>query len=166
MNRPQLEITVPVDVPVIEFQRLVAAEPALVFDLWTNPDHLRYWWGPEDHELLSMDIDLRVGGAYRYVFRAPDGVEHAFHGTYRELDPPRRLVHTTVYEGAPDSDAVASFDFDEADGGTLVRCRSEYASLAARDMYVREGMERGLTESHLRLDALIVRLSQRSEGAS
>jgi uncharacterized protein YndB with AHSA1/START domain len=92
--------------------------------------------------------------------RAPDGVEHAFHGTYREVDPPRRLVHTTVYEGAPDSEAIDSFTFDDVEGGTLIRCRSEHSSLATRDMYVVEGMERGLTESHQRLDALIARLSE------
>jgi uncharacterized protein YndB with AHSA1/START domain len=160
MTSSLLEISVPVDVPVIEFERVVAASPALVFELWTNPEHLRNWWGPKKYEVVSIDIDLRVGGAYRYVHRAPDGVEHAFHGTYREVGPPRRLVHTTVYEGAPDSEAIDSFTFDDVEGGTLIRCRSEHSSLATRDMYVVEGMERGLTESHQRLDALIARLSE------
>ncbi len=166
MTSSRLEITVPVDAPVIEFQRVVAASPALVFELWTNPDHLRNWWGPKDYELLSIDIDLRVGGTYRYVHRAPDGVEYAFHGTYRDLDPPGRLVYTTVYEGEPDSEAVDSFTFDEVDGGTLIRCRSEHSSLATRDMYVAEGMERGLAESHQRLDTLIDRLSEPTEQRS
>lgn len=166
MTSSRLEITVPVDAPVIEFQRVVAASPALVFELWTNPVHLRNWWGPKDHETVSIDIDLRVGGTFRYVHRAPDGVEYAFHGTYRELDPPGRLVYTTVYEGAPDSEAVDSLTFDEVDGGTLIRCRSEHSSMASRDMYVIEGMERGLTESHQRLDVLISRLSESSEGRS
>jgi uncharacterized protein YndB with AHSA1/START domain len=163
MTSSRLEITVPVDAPVIEFQRVVAASPALVFELWTNPDHLRNWWGPEDYEFVSIDIDLRVGGTYRYVHRAPDGVEYAFRGTYRELDPPGRLVYTTVYEGAPDSEAVDTYTFDAVDAGTLIKGRSEHASLAIRDMYVLEGMERGLTESHQRLDALIARLSELPE---
>lgn len=98
------------------------------------------------------------------MHRAPDGVEHAFHGTYRELDPPGRLVYTTVYEGAPDSEAVDSYTFDEVDGGTLIKCRSEHSSLAIRDMYVVEGMELGLIESHQRLDELIARLSRRKAG--
>jgi len=147
MTSSRLQITVPVDAPVIEFQRVVAASPTLVFELWTNPEHLRNWWGPKDYEMVSIDIDLRVGGTYRYVHRAPDGLEYAFHGTYRELDLPGRLVYTTVYEGAPDSEAVDSLTFDEVGGGTLIRCRSEHSSLAAREMYVAEGMERGLTES-------------------
>jgi uncharacterized protein YndB with AHSA1/START domain len=162
----RLHITVSADAPVIEFQRVVAATPALVFELWTNPDHLRNWWGPRDHELVSIDIDLRVGGRYRYVHRAPDGVEHAFHGTYRELDPPRVLVQTTVYESAPDNQSLDHYTFDEHPGGTLIRCRSEHSSLAVRDMYVDGGMERGLAESHRRLDALIVHLAHRSEGCS
>jgi uncharacterized protein YndB with AHSA1/START domain len=166
MRSSRLQITVPLDVPVIEFQRIVAATPALVFDLWTNPDHLRNWWGPKDYDLVSIDIDLRVGGSYRYVHRAPDGVEYAFHGTYLELDPPGRLVYTTVYEGAPDSEAVDRFTFDEVDGGTLIRCRSEHSSIAVRDMYVEEGMERGLIESHQRLDALIARLTKPTGGRS
>ncbi|MDT4911995.1 MAG: hypothetical protein QOC66_1123 [Pseudonocardiales bacterium] len=166
MTSSRLEITVPVDTPVIEFRRVVAASPALVFDLWTNPDHLRRWWGPEDYELMSIDIDLRVGGTYRYVHRAPNGVEYAFHGAYLELDPPGRLVYTTVHEGEPDSEAVDSFTFHEADVGTLINCWSQYPSLAIRDKYVAEGMVRGLTESHERLDALIARLSEPPEGSS
>jgi uncharacterized protein YndB with AHSA1/START domain len=166
MTSPRLQINVPTDAPVIEFQRLVAAAPTLVFELWTNPDHLRNWWGPRDHEVVSIVVDLRVGGSYRYVHRGPDGVEYAFHGTYRELDPPRHLVHTTVYEGAPDSEALDRYTFEAHAGGTLVRCRSEHSSFATRDMYVVEGMERGLTESQQRLDALLARLLKRTEGRS
>src|ERR1700761_8700064 len=128
MTSSQLAIPVPVDEPVIVFERILAAPPELVFDLWTNPDHLRNWWGPREFEMIAMDIDLRVGGGYRFVQRAPDGTEYAFHGRYRELDPPGRLVYTTVYEGAPDSEAVERFTFEAVEGGTLIRCRSEHSS--------------------------------------
>jgi uncharacterized protein YndB with AHSA1/START domain len=163
MSSP-LEISVPADRPVIEFRRVVAAAPTLVFELFTEPRHLRNWWGPKELELVSFEVDLRVGGSYRYVHRAPDGVEHAFHGTYRQLDPPGRLTDTTSYEGAPDNEALDSFTFTAVDGGTLITCRSVHSSLATRDMYVVEGMQRGLTESHQRLDALIAHLQSAAGG--
>jgi len=137
MAASRLQITVQVDSPVIEYQRVVAASPALVFELSTSPDHLRNWWGPKEYEGVSIDIDR-----------------------------PRRLVHTTVYEGAPDSEEVDGFTFDDGLGGTSIRCRSEHSSLATRDIYVLGGMERGLAESHQRSDALIAGLSKPQEGHS
>ena len=69
--------------------------------MWTEPEHLRHWWGPRQFELVVCESDPRAGGRYRFVQRAPDGQEHTFHGTYREVDRPRRLVRTFVYAGAP-----------------------------------------------------------------
>lgn len=71
MNSTKLRISTPVDEPVVRFQRLIEAPPALVFDVWTDPEHLCRWWGPRALTLVVSEMDLRVGGAYRFVSRAP-----------------------------------------------------------------------------------------------
>ena len=74
--------------PVITYRRFVPAPPELVFEAWTKPEHLTQWLGPAYLELSVCEIDLRVGGAYRFVHRAPDGTEHGFHGEYLEVVRP------------------------------------------------------------------------------
>ena len=155
MNSTELRISTPADEPVVRFQRFVKAPPALVFEVWTDPEHLRHWWGPRALTLVVSEIDLRVGGAYRFVSRAPDGHEFAFHGVYCEIEPPRHLVSTFVYEGLPDNEVVEKVTFEPVEGGTLITSLSVHASLAARDAHVATGMEGGLIESHVRLDELL-----------
>ena len=151
----ELRISTPVDEAVVRFQRFVNAPPALVFEMWTDPEHLRHWWGPRALTLVVREIDLRVGGAYRFVSRAPDGQEFAFHGVYREVERPRQLVSTFVYEGLPDNEVVETVTFEPVNGGTLISSLSVHASLEARDAHIATGMEGGLTESHTRLDELL-----------
>jgi uncharacterized protein YndB with AHSA1/START domain len=152
MTQPVLDLEVPVDAPLIVWKRIVKAPPALVFDAWTKPEHLRRWWGPRRLELVSCDVDLRVGGGFRFVQRAPDGTEHAFHGTYLEIDRASRLVTTFVYEGAPDDEAVDTLVFEAVDGVTVLHGRSEHGSIASRDRHVEGGMEQGFADTLARLD--------------
>ena len=156
----RLEITMPPDEPVITFRRFVGAPPALVFEVWTEPEHLRHWRGPHEVELVTCVVDLRLGGQYRYVHRAPDGREHAFHGEYQEVEPPHRLVSTFVYEDAPEDVSVETVTFEAVEGGTIVVGRSVLPSFAAREQYINAGAARGLTESHERLDALLEALQE------
>jgi uncharacterized protein YndB with AHSA1/START domain len=158
MTTTTLEITIPADEPVIAVRRFVKAPPDLVFDAWTKPEHLSRWWGPRRLELVVCEVDLRVGGGYRMVHRAPDGQEFGFHGEYREIDPPHRLVSTFVYEGAPDHMAVETLTLEAMDGGTLLHTSTVHDSTEARDMHVASGMEEGMTESHERLDELLASL--------
>jgi uncharacterized protein YndB with AHSA1/START domain len=155
MTPTELDIAIPADSPVVSFRRTVKAPLALVFGVWTEPEHLRHWWGPRALALVVSEVDLRVGGGYRFVSRAPDGQEFAFHGVYREIEPPRRLVSTFVYEGLPDNEVVETVTFELVEGGTLISSLSVHASLAARDAHVAMGMEGGLIESHVRLDELL-----------
>jgi uncharacterized protein YndB with AHSA1/START domain len=152
MTAARLEITMPPDEPVIAFRRFLRAPPELVFQTWTDPAHLRHWRGPRELELVSCEIDLRVGGGYRYVHKAQDGQEFAFHGEYREIDRPSRLVSTFVYEGSPEDVSVETVTFKPVDGGTLLVSRSVLPSLTVRDRFVQAGAARGLAESHERLD--------------
>lgn len=145
-----LHIEMPPDEPVIAFRRLVKAPPDLAFRLYTEPEHLRHWWGPRRLILTTCDIDLRVGGRYRLVQRAPDGTEFGFHGTYLAVERPHRLVKTFVYEGRPDNEAIDTFTFEPVGDNTLVRCRTVHSSIAARDAHAQAGASPGLTASYRR----------------
>jgi uncharacterized protein YndB with AHSA1/START domain len=153
-----LELDIPPGEPVIAMRRFVQAPPELVFAAYTDPEHLKNWWGPRYLTLTVDEIDVRPGGRYRFVHTAPDGGEHAFHGEYREVDPPRRLVTTFVYEGMPDDEAVETMEFQAVDGGTLIVGHSLHGSVEARDEHIANGMEQGMRESYDRLDDLLATL--------
>jgi uncharacterized protein YndB with AHSA1/START domain len=149
----RLAIEVPPSEPAVVLRRFVDAPPDLVFAVWTEPEHLRNWWGPRQFELVVCESDPRAGGRYRFVQRAPDGQEHTFHGVYHEVDRPRRLVRTFVYAGgAPQDESVETVTFQRDGRGTLITSRSVFPSFAAREFYAQAGMEAGLRESDQRLD--------------
>jgi uncharacterized protein YndB with AHSA1/START domain len=160
MNLSQLVLEVPADKPLIIWQRLVAAPPELVFDAWTKPEHLRHWWGPRWLQLTICEVDLRVGGGYRFVQRSLDGTEHGFHGSYLEIDRPRRLVSTVLYAGSPKREAIDTVDFEPVADGTLLHGRSEHDSIETRDAHLAIGMERGMTDTLDRLDEWSIAHSQ------
>jgi len=155
VSGPRLDVLAPQDAPVIVFRRAFAAPPRLVFEVWTEPRHLLRWRGPRGFELVACDVDLRVGGHYRFVQRAPDGSQHVFSGQYREIERPSRLVSTFAYHAAPDVEGLDEVTFEEQDGATLVTGRSTFPSFEARDLYLDGGAKRGLAESHELLDALL-----------
>ena len=154
-----LDITAPPGEPVITFRRFLKAPPELVWDAFTKPEHMRNWYGPRYLEIVKCDVDLRVGGEYRMVHRAPDGQEFGFHGTFREIDRPRRLVQTWVFEGMPDAESVETMELDAVDGGTLVRATSVHPSVEVRDTHLANGMEDGARESYERLDEVLAELT-------
>jgi uncharacterized protein YndB with AHSA1/START domain len=148
-----LDIEAPPGEPAVVFRRSLDAPPDLVFAVWTEPEHLRNWWGPRQFELVVCESELRPGGRYRFVQRASDGAEHTFHGMYREIDRPHRLVRTFTYAGALHHESVETITFQVNGRGTLITSTSVFPSFAAREFYTQRGMEAGLRESHQRLDA-------------
>jgi uncharacterized protein YndB with AHSA1/START domain len=116
VSSPRLELTAPRDEPVLVFRRAFAAPAALVFQAWTEPEHLRHWRAPHGFELVTCEVDLRVGGGYRFVHRAPDGSRHAFRGQYRRIERPRLLVSTLTYEAAPATEALDEVTFEDTGG--------------------------------------------------
>jgi uncharacterized protein YndB with AHSA1/START domain len=155
----ELEIVVSDTEPAIEYRRYLAAPPELVFEVFTDPAHLAHWRGPKELQLVSCQIDLRVGGRYRYVHRAPDGTEHAFQGEYLDIRRPHRLVSTFVYEGAPHNVATETVTFQALDRGTVVVSRSVLPTFEARELYLATGAERGLNESFGRLDVHLMTIT-------
>ncbi len=155
MTNAETEITIPPGEPVIEVRRFLKAPPELVYRVVTEGALLRRWWGPRRLEIIECEVDLRVGGTWRIVQRAPDGAEFAFHGEFLELDRPHRRVSTWIYEGAPEASATETFELDAAEGGTLLCTRTVHNSLANRDMHVASGMEEGLRDSYSRMVELL-----------
>jgi uncharacterized protein YndB with AHSA1/START domain len=153
-----LEIEIPTDRPVILWSRFVKCSPQLAWEMWTQPEHLRNWMGPRDLETVLCEGDVRPGGAWRFVHRAPDGSEYGFRGEYRVVEPPRLLVNTWMWEGMPDDVSVETIHFDAVEGGTRLHGVSEHTTIEARDQHVANGMERGMAESYERFDERVAQL--------
>jgi uncharacterized protein YndB with AHSA1/START domain len=152
-------ITLPSDTEIL-ITRDFDAPAELVFKATTTPSLVKRWWGFENFEWLVCDIDLRVGGTWRYVAREASGFEVAFHGTYHEIEAPHRVVSTEVFEGAPvpDPDAAGTLNtmtLDERDGVTTMTVLVQAPSAEVRDAIIESGMESGLQVSYDRLEDLV-----------
>jgi uncharacterized protein YndB with AHSA1/START domain len=156
----KLEVIADPDKPTIVTRRTFDAPRALVFDAWTKPELMKRWLGPRALEMVLCEVDLRVGGGYRYVHRAPDGQEFGFHGTYREIARPDRLVSTFVFELFPDAEAVDTLELHERDGKTTVTTTTVHKSMQARDGHLAAGMEGGMEEGYARLDELLPQMKR------
>jgi uncharacterized protein YndB with AHSA1/START domain len=140
--------------------RAFDAPAELVFRAWTTPELVQRWWGFDTGEWLVCEIDLRVGGHWRFVVR-DRGMEVGFHGEYWEIDRPHRLVSTEVYEGFPGGDedgAVNTLTLDEADGVTTMTVLVRHAKPEHRDAHLASGMESGMQVSFDRMDELLAEL--------
>jgi uncharacterized protein YndB with AHSA1/START domain len=154
-HRARIEIVSDTEVLIA---RTFEAPRALIFEAITKPEHVRNWYGCETMTMVVCDIDLRVGGKWRYVLRMPDGSEHGFHGEYREIEVPARLVSTESYEPiGPGHEMLATVTLEEKNGRTLFQNRLKYQSKADRDGHLGAGMEAGMQESFDRLERLVAR---------
>jgi uncharacterized protein YndB with AHSA1/START domain len=160
-NRDSFTVTTPSD-QEIRMTRLFNAPRERVFEAMTRPEHVREWWGRlgDGYSVPVCEIDLRVGGRWRFVNRHPRG-EAAFHGEYREIAPPGRVVFTEIFEEFPDSVSVVTADLTEEDGKTRLTATVRYASVEVRDMVLGTGMAKGAGISYDRLEDLVATLKQR-----
>ncbi len=143
-------VTLPSDEQIL-IEREFDAPRHLVFKAYTTPELVRRWWHANHGEMTQCDIDLRVGGGWRYVMSARGGFEVAFHGEYREIIPDERIVSTEVFEGMPDAPALDTVTFTEADGRTTLSILVQHSSRENRDAHINSGMEDGL---HIAMDLL------------
>jgi uncharacterized protein YndB with AHSA1/START domain len=142
----------------IALTRIFDAPRALVFEALTRPELLRRWLlGPPGWTMAVCEVDLRVGGAYRFVWRREeDGTELGMGGVYREIDLPERLVHTERFDVAwYPGEAVVTTVLTEEDGRTTLAAAILYESREARDAVLRSGMEAGVAASYDRLAGLL-----------
>jgi uncharacterized protein (TIGR03086 family) len=147
-------VTLPSDTEIL-ITRSFDAPAELVWEAVTTPRHVLRWWGPPWAPLTSAEIDLRVGGAWRYVRREVNGTEMGWHGTYREIERPHRVVSTEVYEGFPDAESVNTMTLVEIDGVTTLRTLVQHANQEFRDGHIASGMEGGMQQTFNRLDDLL-----------
>jgi uncharacterized protein YndB with AHSA1/START domain len=160
-NSDSFAVSTPSDVE-IRLTRLFSAPPQLVFEAMTKPEHVTQWWGRlgEGYSVPVCEIDLRVGGAWRFVNRHPQG-EAIFYGEYREIVPPTRLVFTEIFAPFPDSVSVVTAELTEEGDKTRFTATVRYPSAEVRDMVIGTGMARGAATSYDRLEDLVARLQQR-----
>jgi uncharacterized protein YndB with AHSA1/START domain len=136
----------------------------LVYKAWTTPDLVKRWWGAKRGEVTVAEIDLRVGGKWRYVGVMPDGTEVAFHGEYREIVPNERIVSTEVYEGVPqpaqgpEVGTLNTATFVEVDARTTLTILVEAPSKEVRDAIIESGMEAGMQDALDLLEEVAVSL--------
>jgi uncharacterized protein YndB with AHSA1/START domain len=144
-KRPAV-ISLPADDQIL-ITREFAAPRRLLFRAYTTPDLVRRWWCGLRGEVTVCEIDLRPGGAWRYVLRANGGFDVAFHGVYHEIVPDERIVSTEVFEAMPDSEAINTVTFAEVAGGTRLSILVQHSDRAVRDIHLQSGMEDGLNEA-------------------
>ncbi len=151
-------VTLPTDEQIL-VTREFNAPKHLVYRAWTTPELVKRWWSGHRGEMKTVEIDLRVGGRWRYVMVAEGGFEVAFHGEYREIVPNERIVSTEVYEGMPEAEpALNIVTFTEVDGRTTLTLLMELTSKESRDLVIDSGMEVGMQEQMDLLEQIAVSL--------
>jgi uncharacterized protein YndB with AHSA1/START domain len=151
-GRTKARVTLPTDEQIL-IERQFDAPRHLVFRAFTEPELVRRWWHAKRGEVTVVEIDLRIGGFWRYVMVTPDGTEVGFHGEYREIVADRRIVSTEVFEGLPEgvsekeAATVNTANFTELEGRTKVAILIQATSKASRDAIVASGMEDGLQDA-------------------
>jgi uncharacterized protein YndB with AHSA1/START domain len=155
-------LTLPTDTQIL-IQREFAAPRHLVYKAWTTPELIKRWWHAKRGKVTVAEVDLRVGGKWRWVMATTEGgFEVAFHGEYREVIPSERLVYTEVFEGMPSGDAeegtLNTTMFTEIDGRTTVTTLTEAGSRQVRDAIIESGMEAGMQDAMDLLEEVAVSL--------
>jgi uncharacterized protein YndB with AHSA1/START domain len=155
-------VTLPTDEEIL-ITREFDAPPPLVYKAWTTPELVRRWWSGRRGTMTVAEIDLRVGGAWRYAMTAHGGFEVAFHGEFRELVPGARVVNTEIYEGPPESEpALNVITFDPSTrGGTALTMVIRCTGKEMRDAIIDSGMEGGLQEGLDLLEEVAAGLQER-----
>jgi len=150
-NTERLQVTTPTEREIV-MTRVFDAPRRLVFEAWTNPEHLPHWMlGPEGWTMPVCEIDLRPGGAWHFVWRRADGTEMAMSGVYKEVTPPERLVSTESW-GGNWAETLNTLTLSEANGKTTITNTILYPSKEARDAALKTGMKEGVSQGFNRLD--------------
>lgn len=137
----------------VRVERVFDAPRERVYAIFNDPALIPDWWGPEPVRVDAMDV--RPGGAWRYVEAGADGSELGFRGTYREVTPPERIVRTFEWEGMPGHVLVESAEFEDLGARTRVVTTLLFHTTEERDGMIASGMERGLNATYARLDELL-----------
>lgn len=152
-NTGTLKVTTPSDREIV-LTRVFDAPRQLVFDAFTKPELLKRWFGPRGWSLVICEVDLRVGGSFRFVLHGPNGAKMGIRGIYCEIVPPERSVHVESLDDYPGESQVTTVLVEE-DGRTTLTATVLYASQEVRDAVISYGMEHGAAESYDKLAELL-----------
>ena len=159
-NTGTLTVTTPTDREIV-LRRVFDAPRRMVFDALTKPELLKRWFGARGWDLVVCQVDLRVGGTWRFVSRGPDDTDMGHGGVYREIVPPDRLVYTELFDDQSyPGESLISHVFLEQDGKTTLTSTLLYASQEGRDIVLSYPMERGVAQGYDRLDELLTEVLQ------
>jgi uncharacterized protein YndB with AHSA1/START domain len=152
-NTGTLKVTTPSEREIV-LTRVFDAPRRMVFEALTKAELLKRWFGPRGWSLVVCEVDLRVGGTWRFVLRSPDGTNMGMRGVYREIVPPERSVHTESFDDFP-GESVVTTVLVEQGGKTTLTATVLYPSQEIRDAVIASGMEHGAAESHDKLAELL-----------
>jgi uncharacterized protein YndB with AHSA1/START domain len=156
-NEGTAVVTLPTNTQIL-ITREFDAPRHLVYKAWTTPELIKRWWHAKRGETTIAEVDLRVGGKWRWVIMTKSGFEVAFHGEYREIIPNERIVNTEVFEGAPDGEAIDTITFTERNGRTTLTMLVQHSCQEHRDAHLNSGMEAGLQDAMDLLEELAMSL--------
>jgi uncharacterized protein YndB with AHSA1/START domain len=152
-NNGSLKVTTPAEREIV-LTRVFDAPRGLVFDAFTKPELLKRWFGPRGWSMVACEVDLKVGGTFRFVLRGLDGKEMGMRGVYREIVPPERSVHMESFDGYPGESQVTAVLIEQG-GKTTLTATVLYPSKEIRDIVLKSGMEHGAAESYDKLAELL-----------
>jgi uncharacterized protein YndB with AHSA1/START domain len=151
------KVTLPTDEQIL-ITREFDAPKHLVYKAFTTPELVKRWWNAKRGEVTIAEIDLRVGGKWRYVMVADGDFEVGFHGEYKEIVENERIVSTEVYEGMPDAGALNTMTLTEVDGRTTLEILVQHNSKEHRDGHINSGMEAGMQDAMDLLEEVAISL--------
>lgn len=152
-NTGTLIVDTPADREIV-LTRVFDAPRQLVFEAFTRPELLKRWFGPRGWSLVVCEVDLKVGGGFRFVLRSPEGKDVGMRGVYREIVPPERSVHMELFDDFPGESQVTAVFVEQA-GKTTMTATILYPSKEVRDAVIQSGMEHGAAESYDKLAELL-----------
>ena len=155
-GKNKLVVTLPSDTE-IAMTREFDAPRALVWEMFTKAEHLKQWWGHGHHTENTIELDLRVGGTYRFVGKTPQGQLVPFTGEYKEIVPPEKIVFTEIFDVdmAREHPSVVTTTFTERGGKTTMHCLVRYDSKQTRDIVIQTGMEKGAASSYDEIERML-----------
>jgi uncharacterized protein YndB with AHSA1/START domain len=159
-NPSKLKITLPSDLEIV-LTRVFDAPRRLLWEAVTKPEHVKQWWGCYGMTLSVCEIDFRVGGAWRFVFRKPDGTDDTFKGEYLEIVSPEKVVQTFIYDVdfIRDYPSIETMTLNETSGKTTLQVVIRHKTKEARDGHLNSGMEGGATQTYDRLAEFLTTMS-------
>ncbi len=143
----------------ILIEREFAAPASMVWRALTEPELVRRWWHANRGEITTCEIDLRVGGTWRYAMRPFGGEEFTFYGEFLEIVANQKIVQTETFEPVPDATATNTTTLTERDGVTCLRTLVQHTTAQARDMHINSGMEAGMQDAFDLLEQLALSLT-------